>query len=74
MVGFPAPLQLKVAQSHRDTPDEPLFNIMKDGRLEATLTASQTHTHRASKPVTRAVVQRSQTYDIFTESYRAWSR
>ena len=33
------------------------------------MTASQNHTQRASKPVTKTMVQRSQTYDIFTEPY-----
>ena len=42
--------------------------------LKATITASQNHTHRASKSVTKTVVQRSQTYDIFTESYHPSDR
>ena len=67
-------MKFKVPHSRRDIPDKPLSNIMTDGRLEATLTASQNHTHRASKPVTKTVVQRSQTYDIFTESYHTSER
>ena len=39
----------------------PLSSIVIDVHLEATLTASKDHCHRASKPVTKTTVQRSQT-------------
>ena len=69
LVGFPFPFYHKEPHTRRDTVDQPLACIMKDGKLEATLTASQNHKNRATKGVIRQVVQRSQTYDIFTESY-----
>ena len=54
--------------TRRDTPDEPMSNIMREGRLDAALTASQNHTHRAPRNVTKAVNQRSQTYQVHTEA------
>ena len=47
---------------------------MTDVRLEATLTAAQNHCHIASVPVTKSLVQRSRTYDTFTEAYHSSER
>ena len=74
LVRFPAPLQHKEQYPRRELPDEPLLSIVTDVRLEATLTAAQNHCHRASVPVTKNLVQRSRTYDTFTESYLSSER
>ena len=74
LVGFPAPLQHKAPHSRRDFPDEPLLSIVTDMRQKATLTAAQNHCYRASVPVTKTLVQRSRTYDTFTEAYHSSER
>ena len=74
LVGFPAPLQHRAPDPCRDFPDKPLLSIMTDMRQEATLTAAQNHCHIASVPVTKSLVQRSRTYDTFTEAYHSSER
>ena len=53
----------------RDTTNEPVLSVMTDLRYEATMTAAQSHCHSCTVPVSKVLTQRSQTYDIFTESY-----
>ena len=68
-IGFPAPLQHKEPHPRRDFPDEPMLSIVTDVRYEDTMTAPQNHCHRSSVPVARTLMQRSRTYDTFTEAY-----
>ena len=46
-----------------------MLSIVTDMRYEASMTAAQNHCHRASVPVARTHMQRSRTYDTFTEAY-----
>ena len=68
-IGFPAPLKHKESHLRRDYLDEPMLSIVTDVRYEATMTATQNHYHRSSVPVARTLMQRSRTYDTFTEAY-----
>ena len=48
---------------------EPVNSIMTDIRYEASMTASESHCHDCTVPVSKVLTQRSQTYKVFKEVY-----
>ena len=53
----------------RDTVNELVLSVMTDLRYEAAMTAAQSHCHSCTVPVSKVLMQRLQTYKVFTESY-----
>ena len=74
MLGFSAPLMCQVAHPARDTAEEPVSSLMKKIRIETARTASINHTCQARFQVSKDIVQRSQTYGVFTEVYNTSAR
>ena len=49
--------------------NEPVLSVNTDLMYKASMTAAQSHYHSCTVPVSKVLTQRSQTYEVFTESY-----
>ena len=70
LISFPSPLQGIVKHELRDSEREPIGSIVADLNYEATMSASESHCHDVPVPVSKVLVQRSQTTKVYREVYK----